>query len=156
MAHLSSEKAPGDAGYLPRLLSAAAFVTQRATEDSLSELRLTQERTAVLRILASRCADEAALCAASGLDPDCVHDCVLALECCGYAACNAGMWAITSAGARIQAQAEQAEARLVAGANDDALRRELSTLIRALAPPPPRPRDPGPRDPGPRDPGTGR
>ena len=138
MAHLNTEQAAGDAGYVPRLLAAAAFVTQRAAENSLSDLRLTQERAAILGFLASRCADEAALCAASGLDPDCVRDCVLALEACGYASCtSAGWWAITAAGGRIQAQAEQTEARLIAGANDDALRRELSALIRALAPPAP-------------------
>ena len=136
MAHLSPDQVPVDAGYVPRLLAAAAFVTQRAAEDSLSELRLTQERTAILGILSSGGDDEAALSAASGLEPGCVHDCVLALECCGYAtATPAGVWTITSAGARIRAQAEQAEARLLAGANDDALRGELSALIRALAPP---------------------
>lgn len=136
MAHLSPEQASADAGYVPRLLAAAAFVTQRATDDSLSELRLTHERAAILGLLSSVCADVAALSGASGLEPGCVHDCVVALECCGYAASTpAGVWTITASGARIQAQAEQAEARLLAGANDDALRRELSALIRALAPP---------------------
>lgn len=133
---MSSEQTASDPGYVPRLIAAAAFVTNRATDESLSELRLTQERTAVLGLLACAPAGEAALADASGLAPDCIAVCVQALQCCGYAATDsAGIWAITAAGAAIHAQAVQAEARLLAGGNDDRLRRELSALIRALTPP---------------------
>ncbi|WAP52098.1 hypothetical protein OL239_01890 [Arthrobacter sp. ATA002] len=132
---MSPEQEPDSPGYAPRLLAAAAFVTQRATEESLTELRLTQERSTVLGVLASGSADEAALAEMSGLAPGCVHECVQALQCCGYAARGPkGRWAITAAGTRIRGQVEQAEARLLAGATDDGLRRELSALIRALTP----------------------
>ena len=131
-----------DPGYVPRLLAAAAFVTRRATDESLIELRLTQERSAILAILSSLCTNEQTLAETSGLEPGCVRDCVQALEGCGYAAAEPrGRWTITAAGAEIRRQAEQAEARLLAGANDDGLRQELSSLIRALAP---RPRGAGP------------
>lgn len=134
---MSPERRSADPGYVPRLLAAAAFVTRRATDESLTELRLTQERSAILGILASVCTDEQTLGETSGLAPGCVRDCVQALESCGYAASEpGGRWTITSAGAKIRMQAEQAEARLLAGADDGDLRRELSTLIRALAPRP--------------------
>ena len=133
---MSPEQTAGP-GYVPRLLAAAAFVTRRATDESLTELRLTQERSAILAILASSCTDEKTLAEASGLAPGCVNDCVQALQCCGYAVPEPdGGWSITAAGAEIHRQADQAEARLLAGADDDGLRQELAALIRALTPEP--------------------
>lgn len=124
-------------GYVPRLLAAAAFVTRRATDESLSELRLTQDRVIVLSILArTGNADEAVIAGHSGLAPDVVRECLTALECCGYAAtAGSGTWSITATGAQIQAQVEDTGDRLLEGADDEALRRELSGLIRALRPP---------------------
>ncbi|WP_354181700.1 hypothetical protein [Arthrobacter sp. UYP6] len=133
------------AGYVPRLLSAAAFVTNRATETSLAELRLTQERTAVLRLLVESPAGEAMIAEASGLPAGCVRDCVLALQCCGYITSGPdGLWAVTPSGAKIQASADDAEVRLMSRGNDDvgALRQELHALIQALTPPP---ADPAPK-----------
>lgn len=123
-------------GYIPRLLAAAAFVTRRATDASLSELRLTQDRVIILSVLARTAANEAAIAAHSGLAPDVVRECLAALECCGYAAAtNSGTWSITATGAQIQSQVEDTGDRLLEGADDEALRRELSGLIRALRPP---------------------
>ncbi|MCC9197232.1 hypothetical protein QNO08_16465 [Arthrobacter sp. zg-Y820] len=134
---MSPEQISAGAVDFPRLLAAAAFLTNRATEESLAELRLTQERTIILGLLTSSPADAAALATASGLAPGCVDDCVRALECCGYATIGSGgRWTITSTGAAVETQARQAEVRLLAGDNDDGLRRDLSALIRALTPSP--------------------
>ena len=143
MAQLSPDR--NTAGYVPRLLSAAAFVSNRATETSLAELRLTQERTAVLRLLVESPADETMLAEASGLSVGCIQDCVLVLQCCGYVAAGPdGLWGATPAGAEIQAKADDAEARLMSRGNDDVegLRQELHALIKALTPPP---ADPAPK-----------
>lgn len=134
---MNPDFAATDPGHLPRLFAAAAFLTDRATEASLAELRLTQERAAVLELLAAGPAGEAALAEVSGLAPECVHDCLLALQCCGYAVAGPeGQWCITGAGTKIRRQAAEASDRLLAGGNDLALRRELSALIRALSPAP--------------------
>lgn len=136
MAQLSPAANP--AGYVPRLLSAAAFVTNRATEESLAELRLTQERSAVLGVLVHSPADQPALAEASGLGEHCVRDCLFSLQCCGYAEITAdGRWSVTEAGKEIHAKAAAAEARLLARSNEDVdgLRQELHALIRALTPP---------------------
>lgn len=124
-------------GYIPRLLAAAAFVTRRATDESLSELRLTQDRVIVLSILARTGAvDEAVIAGYSGLAPEVVRECLAALASCGYAAAaGSGTWSITATGARIQSQVEDTGDRLLEGDDDEALRRELSGLIRALRPP---------------------
>lgn len=144
---MNPEPNPASAGYVPRLLSAAAFLTRRATDESLTELRLTRERTAILGILSRTQANAAALSAASGLEADCVHDCVLALECCGYASKDqSGTWWITPAGREIQIRADEAERQLMSNGNHDAdgLRQELQELIRALTPPPSGPPPAGP------------
>ena len=144
---MNPEPNPASAGYVPRLLSAAAFLTRRATDESLTELRLTRERTAILGVLARTQADAAALSAASGLEADCVHACVLALECCGYASKDqSGTWSITPAGREIQIRADVAETQLMSNGNHDTdgLRQELQELIRALTPPPAGPPPAGP------------
>lgn len=136
MAQLSPE--PDAAGYVPRLLSAAAFITERATEESLTELRLTQERAAVLGLLVLSPSDQYALTEASGLGENCVRDCLSSLQCCGYAdAGGDGRWSATEAGREIHAKAAAAEARLLARSSHDVegLRQELHALIRALRPP---------------------
>lgn len=140
---MNPEPNPASAGYVPRLLSAAAFLTRRATDESLTELRLTRERTVILGILARTEAKAAVLSAASGLDGGCVQDCVLALESCGYASEDqSGTWSITPAGREIQIRADEAEAQLMSNGNHDPdrLRQELQELIRALTPPPADPR----------------
>lgn len=129
---------PSSPGYFPRLLSAAAFLTSRATEESLTELRLTHERSVILRLLADSPATEEQLCAYSGLAPECVHDCVVTLQHCGYVTSGTeGSWTITSSGKDVCAQADDAEAKLMfpAGSDVDGLRAELHSLIRALTPP---------------------
>lgn len=136
MAQLSPE--PHTAGYVPRLLSAAAFITERATEESLTELRLTQERAAVLGLLVGSPSDQPALAEASGLGERCVRDCLSSLQRCGYADAGAdGRWSVTEAGKEIHATAAAAEARLLTRSSDDVegLRQELHALIRALKPP---------------------
>ncbi|MCC3268709.1 hypothetical protein MUG94_16470 [Arthrobacter gengyunqii] len=125
-------------GYVPRLLSAAAFLTNRATEESLVELRLTHERTVILRLLSESSATEDQLCVSSGLASACVRDCVLALQHCGYIASAPGAaWMITPAGATISVTADHTEARLMSLVDNDveSLRRELHALITALTPP---------------------
>ncbi|WP_104102297.1 hypothetical protein [Arthrobacter sp. 08Y14] len=125
-------------GYVPRLLSAAAFLTNRATEESLAELRLTHERTLILRLLAESPATEDQLSVSSGLPAACVRDCLAALQPCGYITSGAGgQWTITASGESISAQATHAETQLMllADADVEGLRAELHSLIRALTPP---------------------
>lgn len=125
-------------GYVPRLLSAAALVTNRATEESLTELRLTHERTLILRLLAGSEATEDQLSADSGLPAACVRDCLAALQHCGYITAGAGgLWTITASGESISAQATRAETQLLllADTDVDSLRVELHALITALTPP---------------------
>ena len=127
-----------DPGYVPRLLTAAAFLTRRATDASFAELRLTQERASVLRALGRAPVTAEAAAARTGLPPEHVHDCLRVLLCGGYAetAGHDGGWTITAAGEQLRAQADDAESRLMAPGHDaEALRVELLSLITALTPP---------------------
>ncbi len=129
---------PSSPGYVPRLLSAAEFLTNRAAEESLTELRLTHERTVILRLLSDSPATEDQLSESSGLAPDCVRNCVATLQHCGYVVPGPdGEWTITPSGDSIRAQADDAEAKLMfpADTDVDGLRAELHSLIRALTPP---------------------
>jgi len=125
-------------GYVPRLLSAAAFITNRATEESLTELRLTHERTLILRLLTHSETTEDQLSASSGLPAACVRDCLADLQHCGYITSGAGgLWTITASGESISARATRAETQLLllSDTDVDSLRGDLHSLIRALTPP---------------------
>lgn len=121
-------------GYLPRLLSAAAYVSQAACDRVLERFGLSRSSYGLLEHLAAEPAPAHALAAATGRLLPAVEKHLMEFRSAGYAVPDgSATWAVTDAGARALecAQLAESEADLVAEDSRE-LREALRCLIASL------------------------
>ncbi|MCQ2000029.1 hypothetical protein [Arthrobacter zhaoxinii] len=126
---------PGSApGYLPRLLSAAAYVSLLASDRTLERFGLNRNSFGVLERLASEAATEGVLAEATGQPPAAVQRDLADLRSSGYALPDeSGAWSVTDAGRRAIECAHLASAEASLDKEDSReLRQALHSLIASL------------------------